>query len=343
MVRRSFVTITYEKKIVGKEKIMFSKNNKFWFRNIVVLATVSLVLAVFPSIADIIYSEHTQATLDGIISDTQVTAASAPDTRTTIGIGEKVDCAIDANTWEDKDCKKVDDGPWTDVNDTIGDKTWSAIGSGGTVSPTSGDKTVLTAKKTPAGVTVEVTVYDSNSQYVDAPVIKTKPFSVIAPNGQTYSKDSDCPDPCWNNWENGTKYMAARTYFNATVQPTTVSFVKAEFREHFPGETSTWPNGDTFYHSTGSPPFEINASNQWDPDDRHFTGGLFSINKLYTGSEWQDFKPENDIPLQYKNESGTWKTFYTATGKAEFYYATGKARATVDGHEGGLQGPWQAP
>ncbi len=188
---------------------MSSKNNKLWLRNIVALVAVSLVLAVSLTIADT-YTWYTGPTLDGITSETQITAVSASDTRTTIGLKEKVDCSIDPDTWEDKDCKNDTET----VYDSLGTKTWTATGSGGTVSPSSGDITVLTADDDPGIVMVTFTGNDSSdpNYYTGEWVITAKEFNVIAPEGE----DTEFVD--WH------PVLTTAARFKAQLTPTTVSF-----------------------------------------------------------------------------------------------------------------------
>jgi len=320
---------------------MFSKNNKPWFRHIVALVAVSLVLAVSLSIADTIYSEHTQATLGDITSDTQVTAASATDDRTTIGIAEKVDCSIDPNTWADKDCKKVDDGPWTDVNDTIGDKTWSAIGSGGTVSPTSGTTTVLTAKKTPAGVTVKVTVYDSLSKFDDAPVIKTKPFSVIAPNGEIITENNNPGFP-----PAGNNNIGAWTNYDVQLTPTSVSFINATFREHIEAQTlPNWPNGTPLSVPAADPCFAVSANNYVIGGD-DISSGPYPKSRLDNNPDpnvtnYVDHQYDVNWDVQYLNESSDWETYNSLSTTTRYKGSTLQCQQEYEGDKGDWQGPWQ--
>ncbi|MFC1780793.1 hypothetical protein ACFLZ8_00835 [Planctomycetota bacterium] len=315
---------------------MYNKNYTFWFKNAFVIFMMIFIFA-NTTFADW-YSQYELSYIDDMESETVLEAPdSTSNSRTTIGIGEQVVCSIDSSTWEDLDCRNG----WEIVEDTIGDTVWGAVGAG-TVTPsgtTQSDETTLTAGMSPDSCLVTVDIYDSGDRWNDTVILDEILFNIIAPSSQTYSKDHDAPT--WTTWTSGPWYMAARTYFNATVQPLSVCFVNAEFQENFAGETSTWPDSDTFYHPSGTFPFVINALNRWNPDDEHFTGGPYVIDKLYTGSAWQDFTPENDLPLQYENESSSWITFYTATMVAEFYYETGEALAGVEGSEGGLQGPWQ--
>lgn len=215
---------------------MSSKNNKLWLRNIVALVAVSLVLAVSLSIADT-YTPHTSPTLDGITSDTQITAVSASDTRTTIGLKEKVDCSIDPDTWEDEDCENDTDI----VYDSLGTKTWTAIGSGGTVSPSTGNSTVLTADDDPGAVTVKFTGDDSGAPnyHTGEEAIKTKAFTVIAPDGENSEiRFWDIIDP-------------SMLVFRAQLTPTTVSFgnISVEEQDGCCSHDGCWFSGSSYAKS----------------------------------------------------------------------------------------------
>jgi hypothetical protein len=314
---------------------MFSKNNTLWLQNVLVVLLISLVF-VIPTSA-VTYTQQTQSTIDDMTSET-VATWPIDRSRTTIGIGEEVVCSIDSSTWTDKDCRNYTE----EVSDTIGDRVWACEGNG-LITPTgvtSSDSTTLTADKSPGICAVVVNVYDSKTKYSDGYISKPETFTVIAPTYQIYYKDYD--DPTWTAWSSGTKYMRTRTVYKPVVQPTSVSFANVDFQENFgDGETDTFPDGSTFFWPFGQYPFDPDQYNQW--SDTHYSGGPYSIDRLYTGSEWQDFSPRNSIPLQYKNESATWVTFDTPSGGHDFYYLTGKSRSIPGGVAGGLQGPWQAP
>lgn len=314
-----------------------------WFKMLLLkyclVTCVGAYIALSPVYADV-YTVGTTATINDMTSETESTTP-ADRTRTTIGIAEIVVCRISSNTWQDCDYNETTQQM---VSDTIGDRTWSKTGSESancTLAPPTGDSSTLTASKSPGSVTVTVTIHDSHTKYDDTTIEKTKAFTIIAPSSQTYSLDSN--NPPWTSWSSGTKYLGAKSMFNATVQPTTVTFYYADLRENFgSGETDTWPDGSTWYGPTGPFPFSINQANEWAPDDTQSTG-LYDSNKLYTGSVWQDFSPSVSIPLQYQNASGTWVTFYTPTATRNYYQSNRKSRVGVGGVTGSSQGPWQGP
>jgi hypothetical protein len=318
---------------------MLSKNTKFRFQNILILMLFGFIMGAI-TIGETIYEQHTESSIGDMTSET-VATTPADRTRTTIGIGEEVVCRIDSNSWEDKDCEKIDDGPWTEVNDTIGDRVW-ACSTGGTVNPsgvTEDDSTTLTADKSPDPVVVVlVHVYDSEEKFDDDYIEKTKTFEVIAPDSSTYVKNSDAPT--WTAWTSGTKNLGARTLYDVTEGPTTVSFYNVEFREHFTGETDTWPSGATWYAPSADVYFGVNQANQSTDEQKT---GLYDSNNLYTGSEWEDFSPSFSIYLQYKNQAGVWTGYNTVPATRNYYHSDRTASVGVDGEEGGNQGPWQSP
>jgi hypothetical protein len=104
--------------------------------------------------------------------------------RTTIGIGERVNCWIDPSTWSDTDIYVDPYGNQSNVFDEMGTITWMAIGAGH-VYPTVGTNTTLTANLTDADdtVTVQATVLDSRQKGLDAALVKILAFAVQVPNG----------------------------------------------------------------------------------------------------------------------------------------------------------------
>ena len=325
---------------------MFSKNIKFRFQNILALILFGFILGGLAT-ADTIYDQLTESTIDDMTSETEATLP-ADRSRTTIGIGEKVVCRIDPNSWEDKDCKKVDDGPWTDVNDTMGDKTWSASGTGGTVSPTTGNSTTLTASKTPAGVTVEVDIEDSGAKYIDPVLVKTKPFSVIAPDGIEVTLDEDL-NPGTAGPPNN--QIGSSSRFLCTITPTSVNFYNAELRMSFPGDNWTWPDGtnDSFsaydndygvttidgqhnrcYDTATEYPKPIGRlDNDPDPNKVNYVDHDHAINSQE----------------KYKNQDGDWETFISnETHVFEYRGSDQKGRVTLNSStsdSGDWMGPWQ--
>ena len=199
---------------------------------------------------------------------------------------------------------------------------------------------MLTASLSPGSVTVQATVSDSHNKYNDTDIVKTKPFSIIAPSSVSYEPLEELP---YTPWSSGTIYVGARTRYGITVNPTTVSFCRAAFRENFgDGETDEWPDGSTWQGPVGT-------SDLMAPDPGNLIGDLQSTNgvricsKLYNGSDFEDFSPSNDIPFEYANADGVWIEFTSPTAIREYYGDTFETRVRAGGQPGELQGPCQGP
>jgi hypothetical protein len=302
----------------------------------------ALILAFAGTVLADDYTQHSAASIGDMTSATVKAAPSgAPATRTTIGIGEQVVCSIDPTTWSDCDFNTTTQ---TVETDELGNRIWVSC-HGSTVSPngvTQENSTTMTADMAPnPGNLVQVTVYDSMDRFLDEGVTRTIAFEIIAPTSHTYAKQSD--NPPWTAWSSGTKYLGARTYYGVTVNPTNVCFSNAEFRVSYGTPASdTWPDGSGWTGPSGNHPWLVNDLNQWTVPDKQRTG-RYSSNKLYTGTKWQDFAPTFSMPMQYKNQSGTWVHYWSAPAGRNYYHANRTSAVTVGGQAGGSQGPWQAP
>ena len=328
---------------------MFSKNTKTRFENILIFILFTFIIGAL-AIGETIYEQNTDSSIDDMTSET-IATTPADRTRTTIGIGEEVVCSIDSDSWKDKDCEKVDDGPWTDVNDTIGNRVWSC-GSGGEINPTgitTSDTTTLTADQSPGSCDVEVEVYDSNSKYVDDEISLSKTFTIIAPDGQDCAFKADHnggEDP------NGTR-VGAYTTFDATITPTTVSFYNAVLGENIPFQTDNWPSGPNttwgpFNGHPGDPDYNamcdisVGYDNKWvdHRDKRNIQrsqldglNGLHSIDRIFK--------------MEYQNDSNDWITFYDGE-TSKYTYANNddhndQAYHTMAGSSGDADGGWMGP
>ena len=162
---------------VNAERNLFWKGGKMIIDRKKTLIPHSIFVYVFailfiaaPGLLADVYTQNTQATINAMTSSTNVSAPSgAPDTRTTIGIGEQVTCSINSNSWSDTDCNITTNRV---ESDTIGDRVWGCS-SGGEVNPsgvTYSNSTTLTADLDPGSPTVAVHVYDSEAKYDDSPV-----------------------------------------------------------------------------------------------------------------------------------------------------------------------------
>ena len=328
---------------------MFSKNKKFRFQNILTLTLFGFILGGLAT-GETIYEQLTESSIDDMTSETVATLPTNRS-RTTIGIGEEVVCEIDSDSWEDKDCKKVDDGPWTDVNDTIGDRVW-ACSSGGTVSPsgvTSSDSTTLTADQSPDICVVGVDVYDSEDKYDDDEIYKSKTFTIIAPDGLTSTLDND-------NNSIGTagppnNQIGCSADFLCTVSPTSVNFYNASFQENIPDYNWTWPDGnDTNWPGEivtwgvetidgGHNRTEDNCSYYFDPISRldnnpdpnvvnyvnHTHTRTFDEEYLNQDNDWIVWLEDEEHPFEYLGSNQSARTGIKASNTA---YS-------------GYMGPWQ--
>jgi hypothetical protein len=189
----------------------FRKENEMKKRERWIVLTYFAVLLIGGvSLCNGAYTQWTVSSIGGMTSSTLKAAPSgAPNTRTTIGLGEKATCSIDSSTWTDKDCNN---STHTIENDTIGDRVW-ASSTGGSISPsgvTSVDTVTMTADYDPDTCVVLVHVYDSETKYDDNYLQRSKTFTIIKPTGET---------TVTNGWVNT---IMAR--FTSTLSPTSVNF-----------------------------------------------------------------------------------------------------------------------
>jgi hypothetical protein len=114
-----------------------------------------------------------------------------PAPQTTIGIGEAVNCSIDPNTWQDTDYLVTESGN-DPVPDSMGTITWTVSGSG-TIYPTTGDSTTLTADLADADntITIQASIPDSGTEGIDPVIVKAVAFAVKVPNGANATKKQD--------------------------------------------------------------------------------------------------------------------------------------------------------
>lgn len=253
-------------------------------------------------------SKHT------LLHQTVCTAVGDPDSaRQTIGIGEQVVIGFDPELS-------------MTFPETI---TWSLLGQG-TISPTTGSTTVLTAKKSPGSATVTAHVRDID--------IRTG-FGIVAPQSITVTGFEDKTS---GHVASGTA-MYAHTVFTSNIDPTSVSFHNVIFREN-PEPSSlqfTWPNG----HNTILI-FErrTNESTWFLCGDSEFSDDIDPISAYPTswldGATSNNFSFENAWTYQYLNEAGVWIDCCSLSRKLEFDTNNHEARLTFCGKPGGWQGPF---
>ncbi|MHC4086322.1 MAG: hypothetical protein ACYSWZ_11350 [Planctomycetota bacterium] len=328
---------------------MYSKNTKFRFHNILIFILFIFIIGAI-AIGETIYEQSTDSSIDDMTSETEATLP-ADRSRTDIGIGEVVECRVDSNSWEDKDCEKVDDGPWTEVNDTIGDRVWACSGSG-EISPTGvtqSDTTTLTADLSPGSCEVEVDVYDSNDQYVDDEINMSITFTIYEPNGMNVSFDSDV-----SPWTAGNSKIGVKSKFLCTVLPTSVNFYNVDFQEDIPAQGPwTWPDGNDFNKPAETVPWGVRTINgghnrTWDTVTS--TNPLEPIGRLDGNPDPNitDYNDFNDydrlIPEDYLNESNNWICWLPDESHPREYKGSNqKTRVGIKATNtdwGSWEGPW---
>jgi hypothetical protein len=163
------------------------------------LGSIVLGLAVTVLLAQQIHSKNYAPGPLPVIGDIQsmcVETAPAPQTRTTVGIGEKVRCWIDAGTWQDIDICRDADGNQSEVSDPLGMVVWSVNGLG-TVYPIVTDGSAVTLTIDLAAydgiATVTATVTDSRTLGDDPPIQMRKIFDVKTPSGVQALQAADQP------------------------------------------------------------------------------------------------------------------------------------------------------
>lgn len=161
----------------------------------------------------------------------------APRDRTDVGIGEKVTCSINPNTWNgtaiytDFYCYQ------SSVSDPLGSITWSVSGPG-SVYPTIGDSTTLTIGLTNKDSVVTVFASAADSLAVNAPVQKQKALNAKVPTGVDPIGYADRPP-----YQLGVDLIGCRTDFLVQVLPKSVNFDNTSLRENIAKYEWTWPNG----------------------------------------------------------------------------------------------------
>lgn len=236
-----------------------------------------------------------------------VSTTPADRSRTKLGIGEEVDLSLD---------------PAVAV-------TWSVTG-GGTVNPVAGPSTRFTASQSPSTPKVTATL-GTEAVSLD--------FDVIAPTGMksTLIRDKPLAAPGPPN-----NQIGANSEFDCFVQPTSVSFYRARFRENIPGEAYTWPDG-----TLGNRPATTVA---WTPDQANKTtddvnSALDPIGRLNRGGAFVDFSFSVRVPEELQDDTGTWISWLPNEDHPREYKGSNqKTRVSVvatNTERGGWQGPWQ--
>lgn len=268
-----------------------------------------------------------------------------PRSRTTIGIGETMDLSVDENTWNDPDYLFLASGGQQTVPDGIGETTWSVLSGEGTVYPTMGTSTVLTADMAESDntITVEASVEDSPLGD-DQPVKKEIAVDAKIPTGMQIVVAHDVPPGA-----DGDAKIGMLTEFTQQVKPVTVNFSKVKFREVKGAQVINWPDGtNQNVPATADPhlPYSVSTEsgvpNLWRDKVGEGPNPRALLNMAGTDV---DFTWTRDpIEHQFENKAG-WKKFNDQTHPREYVGATLKARCgiTNDGTTdwGGWQGPFK--
>ena len=269
----------------------------------------------------------------------------SPRSRTTIGIGETMDLWVDENTWNDPDYLFQASGGQQTVPDGIGDTTWSVLSGEGTVYPTMGTSTVLTADMAESDntITVEASVEDSPLGD-DQPVKKNIAVDAKIPNGMQIVAKRDAPE---ERGQPGDDKIGMRTYFTQQVKPVTVNFSKVKFREVKGAQVVTWPDGTNHnVPATTNPHLEYSVStgngipNLWVDmvGDPARTKNLIKMAGNFVDFTWT----RDPIEHQFENKAG-WKKFNDQTHPREYVGATRKGRSGVTNDGSTEWGSWQGP
>jgi hypothetical protein len=184
------------------------------------------------------------------------------------------------------------------------------------------------ASKSPSASTVRAQGGDVNF---------TVTFNVVAPNGlmSMLSSDGSLGSP-------GTNNIGALSYFEVCVLPDDVSFYRAEFRENIPGETFTWPDGTVDTIPAKFREWDVGYDNTQIDE---CNSGLDPAIRLFNGTGYIDYTFTVRVPEEYKNEAGSWVSWFPGeTHPCEYQGADLKAKTKLNASNtaiGGWMGPWE--
>jgi hypothetical protein len=241
-----------------------------------------------------------------IISET-VAAVPANRARHTVGIGEDVTVKTD---------------PATAV-------AWSVTGKGA-VAPAAGNTTTFTAAQSPSKPVVHAKAGAEEH---------TIAFNVVAPIGMTSKVKSNTGPP------GGTKgppnnQISARTIFDCTVIPTSVSFDNAQFRENIPKVSFKWPDGTADGRIAEIVP--------WTTTNNKTTDTIYDppvpITRLDKAGKRGNLWYRVTVPEEYQDDGGTWVSWLPKESHLRDFVNTGQARMSLEASDnavGSWQGPWQ--
>jgi len=252
-----------------------------------------------------------------LVSDTNLTANSASDSRTTIGVNEKVTLKFNNNPSAD----------------------WTIESGGGSLNASSGTSVVYTAPKSAGTVVVEGTPGYSASESIT--------FNVVEPNNAEYSYRTAKPGSTWlpAGSADPARGSGCGSEFNVTIMPDTVSFFNTAIRENIPATNRTYPSGYVFTQPAATLAFVITGG------DNHLVDHSKSAVIHHTAFinpnlTFPNYIAQIDLKLEWKNENNQYETFVNSV-KHQFITrrsdvkAKNKLIAPNATIEGGWQGPWK--
>jgi hypothetical protein len=275
------------------------------------------------------WGSYTPPTIGDIVSETKT--APGPSNRTTLGMGEKVDCRIDRQTWVDKDCY----GDWEE-DDAIGSISWSAnaFGQGW---PITGDTCTVITDARPCTVTATATITDSGTRGLDSPITRSIDFDVIEPDGCYIEELHDLA----RVKAPPTNYVGVWTMFDLVTTPTTVSFCNVVFSEEIPLHEWVYPSGTPSSWGPLQKLFGVEPGNL-SLDDCRYT---VNHEAVQNGGQYQDFTNTIVMKLSYWNYDGVWIPWYfgkTHWNKFRAADQKGQEEVQVDNTDhGDWMGPWK--
>lgn len=262
-----------------------------------------------------------------ISSDTRLTAATAPDSRSELGIGEITDCTLAVLP-----------------ADTPLNVWWTVNGAGKPGPAPPGLPTDLaypvTAKLQPGQCTVTASIGRAYAQ---------REFTVIEPTDMGFWLDHDTAPGTYG----ADNFMGCQSHFGYAVYGAAVSFANVQFRENKPDLDFDWPDG-THFHEAPQNPFpgwRVTSANigiglDWCRDGVHALSPPSRLDPQGGGDPAPVFEATWVIPEEYQNEAGGWtRWFPNETHVFQYKGAStkGEARVGIRTPSAGWYGGWMGP
>ena len=169
-------------------------------------------------------------------------------------------------------------------------------------------------------------------------------FSVIEPSRMMVSL-------AYSDWSIGipgppNNLIGCSSNFKCIVQPTSVNFYNALFRENIPGETWTWPDGSIGNWSSRYVSWIVSEDDGQHNLTTDWCCEYFnSISRLWNGSMYIDHCHTIRVPEEYSNHYGTWTEWLSGENHPFQYIGSSqKGQANLDASNlafGDLMGPWR--